>query len=174
VRIRASCLSDKPGGTGGTGRKRGSTGAGVEDRMCGSGEASVSVDSDNNCCRSLQESDLWWVGYRGIESKGVITDGPRSTRGVENEDWTDLRLRSLSLRRRSKTRAPIAMSTAATPAIAPPMIAPVFGRLVGVKLSPIGLAFIVVKTGALQWGSLSSRKQSRDSFERTLELMART
>ena len=153
MRIRASCLSDRPGGTGATGRERGSTGAGVEDRLCGSGAASVSVCSDSNCCRSVQVSDPCWV--RGMGLKGVIVaDGPPSTKDVENEDWTDLRLPSLR-RRRKKTTTPITMSTAATPPMAPPTIAPFDAP--ADAFFPIGLAFIG-KTEALQVGSLSDRK----------------
>jgi hypothetical protein len=148
VRIRASCLSDKPGGTGATGRERGSIGAGVEDRLCGSGAASGSVCSDSNCCRSVQESDPSWA--RGMGLKGVIVvDAPPSMKAAENEDRADLRLRSLR-RRRKKTTVPIATSTAATPQMAPPTIA-AFDEPADAFFS-IGSAFIW-RTGALQVGS---------------------
>jgi hypothetical protein len=75
---------------------------------------------------------------------------------VENEDWADLRLRSLGRRRKKKT-APIAMSTATTPPMTPPAIALFDGLDDAFFPLPIGLAFIW-RTGALQVGSLSDRK----------------
>lgn len=73
---------------------------------------------------------------------------------VENEVRADLRLRSLR-RRRKKTTAPVTTSTAATPQMTPPTIAP-FDVLADAFFS-IRSAFIG-RTGALQMGSLSDRK----------------
>jgi len=55
------------------------------------------------------------MGLKGV----IVASAPPSMKAVETEDRADLRLRSLR-RRRKKTTAPIAMSTAATPQMAPP------------------------------------------------------
>ena len=170
MRKRASSLLDKPGGTGATGRERGSAGADIGDGLRGSEAALPSGCSGSSRCCSTQEYGPCWVVSRGLGLNGVMVDCElRSTKGIKVFDLADLRLRT-------KTAAPITRRTAATLPTAAPAIAPVCDDAVGCSpLAPVAVpvAFIV-KIGALKEGRLSDMEPSRDRFARTSGLMART
>ena len=162
MRKRASSLPDKPGGTGGTGRKRGSAEAGVDDRLRGAEATPPSECSDSSCSCSIQESEPCRVVSRGLVSNGVtVADGPPSTKEVERIDTVDVRL--LSLRRRcTKIMAPITRRIAATPAATAPAIAPVCDDTAGCVLAAAVVPFnFIVKTGALK----RKECQTRDNGE---------
>lgn len=162
MRKRASSLSDKSVGTGATGCESGNTRAGVlvEDRLYESRTDPASGCVDSNSCHSVWGSEPWEVASSQIGLKGVIVPGgPTPTTEPKIDDWTDLRLRCLR-RRRKKVMTPITTSTATTPPVTAPAIVPVCDGAGG-DVVVVTLAFIV-RTGALEMGSLSGMRQSRD------------
>jgi hypothetical protein len=146
ARNRAISLLVKPVGMGATGRERGSTVGGVEDRerrwratISASG-SSVTKD------RWSVETPESWVASKEFGLKGVtFASGPASTKSVEKA------LVLAGLRRsRTKTTIPMTARVAPAPPRMPPTIAPMFRFPCGVGiLVPVAVAFIV-STGALQ------------------------
>jgi len=165
MRKRASSLLDKPFGTGGSGGGRGSTGAGVEDRLCGSGAVSAPECPDSDRCCSVGETEPCWVGLVTIGLKGVIVAGePASMNELENEDRMELRLRS-PRRRRTKTTAPITATTAAAPPMTPTAIAATCdGAAVDAVIVVVVALASIAKTGALQVEICQPRSNRGNAF----------
>ena len=129
ARNRASSLSDEPAGAGATGRERGSTAGGEEDR-CWSAtiSASESPITKGRCSAEIPES---WDASLEFGSKGVTTGINCGSTSMDSEsvekDKTDLGLDRLRLRRRcTKVTIPITAKMAAIPPMMPPTIAPTF------------------------------------------------
>jgi hypothetical protein len=148
ARIRAISLLVKPAGMGATGRERGSTAGGVEDRERRR-RATISASGSSVTKGSWSvETPESWVASKEFGSKGVtFVSEPAFPKSVE-KGKVDLGLARL---RRSRTKAtvPITARIAPAPPMMPPTIAPVFCFLCGVGVLVVSLAFIV-STGALR------------------------
>jgi hypothetical protein len=145
ARNRAISLPVMPAGMGATGRERGSTAGGVEDREIRRRATISASGSSVTKGWSSVEIPESWVASKEFGSKGVtFVSGPAPTKSVETDK---IRLGLARLRRScTKTAIPITARMAPAPPRMPPTIAPMF-RFLGLLL--VTVAFIG-STGALQ------------------------